>query len=175
MSLGIADATSTAQLRQLRALFREYQQLLGFDLGFQDFDRELAELPGRYAPPQGCLLLASEGGEAAGCVAMRPWGSPEESAGATCEMKRLYVRPRWLGNGLGRQLAELSVARAQRAGYRRMRLDSLARLAPALELYRSMGFQPIAPYRENPLNDVVYLELDLAAWRCAGPRLRPDG
>lgn len=153
----IRDARSVADMATLRELFTEYQRWLGVDLCFQGFEAELAGLPGRYAPPGGCLLLAEEAGAAAGCVGV--WAL---EAGI-CEMKRLWVRPRWRGRGLGRRLAEDSLAASRAAGYRRMRLDSLAHLTEALALYRSMGFTVTAPYYDNPLPGVVYLELDLGA------------
>ncbi len=148
----------------VRRLFLEYAASLGFDLGFQGFEQELAELPGEYAPPRGRLLLAlaeepASGpleSRALGCVALKPMDSE------TCEMKRLYVSPALRGRGLGRLLAEGVIAEARAIGYRRMRLDSIETMKEALGLYRSLGFQPIAPYRFNPIPGAVYLELLLA-------------
>lgn len=144
-------------LEVVRRLFREYQEWLGEDLCFQSFEAELAELPGKYAPPRGALLLAMDADEAAGCVGVRPL------AGNVCEMKRLYVRPQHRGHGVGRRLAVTAIAAAQQAGYRVMRLDTLERLSEAMRLYASLGFARVAPYYANPLPGVVYWELLLDA------------
>ncbi|MCP5368950.1 MAG: GNAT family N-acetyltransferase [Hyphomicrobiales bacterium] len=148
-------------MAEVRDLFREYQQWLGVDLCFQDFETELRTLPGKYAPPRGRILLARDGERAAGCVALWPLDAGANGPGA-CEMKRLYVRPDWRGTGLGRRLAEAIVAAAREIGYRRMRLDSLDRLTAALALYRDMGFRRIDAYYHNPEDGVVYMELDLS-------------
>ena len=137
----------------VRELFVEYADATGLDFCFQKFDQELAELPGRYAPPSGRLFVAMHDGRAAGCVALR------KLEGATCEMKRLYVRPAIRGQKVGRQLAEAVIAAAREVGYQRMRLDTLASMKAAIDLYESLGFQRIAAYYENPIPDVVYLEL----------------
>ena len=137
------------------ALFREYAAGLGFDLGFQGFERELVELPGDYAAPGGVLLLARNEGLAVGCVALRRIDA------ATCEMKRLYVRPGSRGAGLGRRLAEAILEEGRRAGYRRMRLDTVPSMAGAIALYRRMGFREIEPYRYNPIEGALYLEATL--------------
>jgi GNAT superfamily N-acetyltransferase len=139
----------------VRELFREYSASLDVDLGFQDFDRELAALPGEYAPPGGRLLLAVDGAEPAGCVGLRPFEP------GVCEMKRLYVRSAYRGTGLGRLLAERIVQAARDAGYRRMRLDTLPTMAAARTLYQSIGFVEIEAYRPNPVHGTTYFELAL--------------
>lgn len=167
---------SAATLARVRELFVEYARHLGHDLAFQEFDAELAGLPGKYAPPRGAILLAAAGTLAtagacdpfepdrdspdllAGCVALRPIGDPAERS---AEMKRLWVRPAWRRTGLGRRLAEAIVERARQIGYGRIRLDTLGSMTAALALYRSLGFREIPPYYPNPLPDVVYLEKTL--------------
>jgi ribosomal protein S18 acetylase RimI-like enzyme len=144
-----------SEMEAVRELFREYAADLGVDLGFQDFEAELARLPGEYAPPDGRLLLAMEKGAAVGCVALR------RLDGETCEMKRLYVKPHFRRAGVARALAQDLLAEARRMGYRRMRLDTLPMMGEAQRLYRSMGFREIAPYYQNPLPGTVYMELRL--------------
>ena len=144
----IADADD---VELVRTLFREYAGSLGVDLSFQGFDEELAALPGGYD----AVLVARLGGEPAGCVGVRPLEA------GVCEMKRLYVRPSARGSGLGRALAEAAVARARGLGYERMRLDTLPSMGAAQELYRTLGFIEIAPYRHNPIAGSSFLELEL--------------
>lgn len=151
----IVEARGVETLAIVRELFLEYATSLDFDLSFQDFDRELSELPGNYAVPAGCLLLALDGGAAAGCVALRNLGED------VAEMKRLYVRPRFRGLGVGRMLARRVIEEARRRGYTRMRLDTVPAMQSALALYQSLGFKPIAPYRHNPIAGASFLELDL--------------
>ena len=151
----ILPATTAQHLGVVRELFREYERFLNVDLCFQGFEAELAGLPGKYAPPEGALLLALEGADVCGCVALRPL-----EPGA-CEMKRLYVRSGFRGRGGGRALAEAVIGRAAAAGYDAMRLDTLDKLAEAIALYERLGFRRIRPYYRNPLPGVSYWELDL--------------
>ena len=145
------------ELDRVRALFREYANWLGFDPCFHDFDQELAELPGEYAPPAGRLLLARWGGKPAGCVGLRKL---EEEI---CEMKRLYVRPAFRGHSIGRRLIEVLIEEARRIGFSRMRLDTLESMAAARALYQSFGFYPIEPYSYHPIPGTKCYELELTS------------
>jgi putative acetyltransferase len=151
----IVPATTAGQIDQVRALFREYEQSLDVDLCFQGFAAELASLPGAYAPPRGQLLLALDGDDAVGCVALRPLGDD------VCEMKRLYLRPAARGRGAGRALATRLIDDARALGYRTMRLDSLPSMKDAIALYEALGFRRIAPYYANPVPGATYMELGL--------------
>jgi putative acetyltransferase len=153
--LEIGPASSPDDLDRARELFSEYAASLPFDLSFQNFDRELAGLPGDYAPPSGALLLAIDEGVAAGCVALRTLEP------GICEMKRLYVRPAHRGSGLGRSLVEAILRDARALGYERMRLDTVPGMEAAIALYRACGFREIAPYRSNPIAGALFLEADL--------------
>jgi GNAT superfamily N-acetyltransferase len=151
----VRQAESPEDVAQARALFLEYAQWLGVDLCFQDFTRELAELPGAYAPPGGCILLAAANESAFGCVALRAID------GGVGEIKRMYVQPARRGEGWGRKLAVAIVAQARCIGYRELVLDTLSRLTTARALYAELGFSECAPYYVNPLPDVVYMRLRL--------------
>lgn len=153
--LKLAEAKSKQEIELVRSLFREYADSLGIDLCFQDFEQELAGLPGDYAPPAGRLYLAYQDQQPAACVGLRKIGE------GICEMKRLYVRPLYRGQGIGRQLVLTLVKDARALGYSRMRLDMLPSMKRALELYKTIGFKPIDPYRSNPVPGAMFLELNL--------------
>ncbi len=156
--LRVHQARTVEELEHVRLLFLEYAAWLAVPLDFQGFDAEVDGLPGEYAPPHGRLLLADDDGLLAGCVALHAWD------GDVCEMKRLFVRSAARGRGVGRALVARVIEEARAAGYRAMRLDSLARrMREAVTLYRQLGFVEIAPYRHNPHEDALYLELDLTA------------
>lgn len=152
----LIQAKSSAEIEQARTLFREYEAWLGLDLCFQNFERELAELPGQYAPPNGRLLLAFDDERLAGCVALRKLSDD------VCEMKRLFLRPDFQRRGLGRQLVDAILSEARATGYRRMRLDTLPdHMGKAIALYRSLGFREIEPYYNNPVPGALFMEVEL--------------
>lgn len=149
------EPAAAPDLPVVRRLFTAYVQWLGIDLAFQDFEAELATLPGKYAPPGGRLLLAWRDESPAGCAALRPLEP------GVCEMKRLYVVPAFRTHGIGGALVDRLVREAAEIGYRTMRLDTLAHMTGALRLYRSRGFREIPPYYFNPIPETVYLERTL--------------
>jgi ribosomal protein S18 acetylase RimI-like enzyme len=151
----IRPARLPEDLPRVGALFREYQRSLGIDLCFQDFEVELATLPGRYAPPRGRLLLAWDGAAAVGCAALRPLDD------GSCEMKRLYVQPGVRGQHLGRRLAERICDEAREAGYARICLDTLPGMSAAIALYMALGFTATAPYAHNPIDGALFLAREL--------------
>jgi len=159
--LPVIELTTPArrELDQVRAIFREYAAGLGVDLCFQNFEEELADLPGEYAPPRGALLLARVDGEVAGCCALRPLDSSDYPDAA--EMKRLYVRKPFRGFGLGRLLAEATLDAARQAGYTCVLLDTLDDMEAARALYEELGFEEIPPYYHNPIAGAHYLKADL--------------
>jgi ribosomal protein S18 acetylase RimI-like enzyme len=153
----LISVQSGPKLEEVRTLFREYMASLDFDLCFQSIDRELLDLPGLYALPDGRLFLALAGGLPAGCIALK------RLEPGICEMKRLYVRPEYRRQQLGRAMAVRLIAEARFAGYQRMRLDTIARLMPqAMGLYQSLGFSEIPPYYDNPIPGATFLELELS-------------
>lgn len=151
----ISDAQIPEDIPEIRALFREYLDGLGLDLGFQDIEAEMASLPGYYAPPRGALLILRDDARAVGVIAMRPLSADE------VEMKRLYIRDEAKGRGHGRALVEALIARARAAGYRRMRLDTQRDFVAACTLYRSFGFTETPRYNDNPLPGAMFMALDL--------------
>jgi len=153
--MNIIQAETKQQVEKTKELFIEYGKSLDFELCFQDFDKELADLPGYYSPPDGRLFLAELGGEIAGCIALRKL---EEGI---CEMKRLYVKPECRGKGVGRALAEAVIAHARDLGYASIKLDTLGSMREANELYASLGFKECSPYRHNPCPCPIFMELAL--------------
>ena len=153
----IFQATTSEHYVTARALFVEYAEQLEHDLCFQHFADELETLPGAYAPPSGCLLLASGEEGWAGCVALRGFNA------TICEMKRLYIRPRFRRQGLGRRLAQQVVQRAREIGYERVVLDTLSSMWPARTLYHGLGFRETTPHYHNPIPGAVFYALDLTA------------
>jgi putative acetyltransferase len=151
----IVPAIRTEDLSRARTLFEEYASSLHFDLDFQNFKEELTGLPGGYAPPEGCLLLALDEERVAGCAALRKIDRE------VCEMKRLYVRPSSRRRGVGRILALAIIREARKIGYSRMRLDTVPSMKEAQVLYESLGFQKISAYCHNPVPGAVFLELSL--------------
>jgi N-acetylglutamate synthase-like GNAT family acetyltransferase len=150
------EAESAHDIAKVRELFLEYAQSLGFSLCFQNFDKELADLPGDYTPPEGRLLLAEYEGQLAACVALHKLDAD------ICEMKRLYLRPQFRGKGLGRILADRIIAEARQIGYKRMRLDTVGPvMKDAVAMYRKLGFKEIPAYRPNPNPGTLYMELEL--------------
>ena len=160
----IEQVVNKADVDEVRDLFREYETWLGLDLCFQDFEAELAALPGKYAPPDGRLYLAYSDDRPAGCIAMRPLTD------GICEVKRLYVRRQFRGLGIGKLLIEQLIVDAREIGHKTMRLDTYpSKMAKAVKLYEFDGFRPLEPYYNNPHEGVLFMELDL----CQSPILRP--
>lgn len=177
-SAGILPASLTMQLLQVetsghiklaRQLFTEYAAWLEISLCFQNFEKELAELPGDYAEPDGRLLLAYVDDELAGCIALRKIGA------GVCEMKRLFVRSEFRRKGIGRQLVDAIIQTAKEIGYDRMRLDTLPpKMNDAIALYRSRGFKEIEPYYKNPVPGAIFMELDLGSEARLPPQQLPS-
>jgi putative acetyltransferase len=143
------------ELEEVRDIFIEYADFLQVDLCFQDFEKELQTLHEVYFPPMGCIILAKEGKQVIGCIALKPIGE------GVCEMKRLYVRPEARGKALGKQLVEELIDFAKKAKYKTMKLDTISSLKEAINLYQSKGFVKTEAYVYNPLSDVLYFILTL--------------
>jgi ribosomal protein S18 acetylase RimI-like enzyme len=157
--MNLIQAQTQEQIQQARGLFKEYAGWLEIDLCFQSFEQELAELPGDYIPPTGCLLLAFDDDQLAGCIALRRFDE------RTCEMKRLFVRAQFRGKGFGRQLIDAIIRAAKQIGYEHMRLDTLPpKMDDAIRLYRSYGFEEIDPYYNNPVPGALFMELNLRSF-----------
>ena len=154
--LSIAQAETDEQVTEARMLFREYETWLGMSLCFQDFENEVATLPGKYALPEGRLLLAYDDNDLAGCIALR------KLEDGVSEMKRLFVRNDFRGTGIGIKLIEQLIADAREIGYSKMRLDTYPpKMGKAVNLYKAHGFVEIPPYYHNPHDGVLFMELDL--------------
>jgi len=154
--IDLIQAQTASQIDDARRLFREYETWLGLDLCFQGFEEELQNLPGKYAMPEGSLLVAYVDHSPAGCIALR------KLSDGVCEMKRLFVRGDFRGSGIGLLLVERVIENARTARYRKMRLDTYPpKMGKAVKLYESHGFYPIPPYYQNPHGDVLFMELKL--------------
>jgi len=154
--LTLINVSSAPELQSARQLFEEYAAGLGFSLCFQNFDQELASLPGKYSPPSGRLLLAYSNEQLAGCIALRQLDAER------CEMKRLFVRSEFRGDGLGRVLVGAIIDEARILGYKRMLLDTIpGKMDKAIELYEAIGFIDIEPYYDNPVEGARFMELEL--------------
>ncbi|MFX1328328.1 MAG: GNAT family N-acetyltransferase [Promethearchaeota archaeon] len=153
--LVIKQATSEEHINLIRELFMEYANCLDFDLDFQDFEEELKKLPGDYAPPDGCILLAFYNDELAGCVGLRKFEDEK------CEMKRLYVRPKFRKKNIGKILSKEIIQKSKQIGYKYMRLDTLPFMKDAIKLYIALGFKEIPAYRYNPFENAKFFELKL--------------
>jgi ribosomal protein S18 acetylase RimI-like enzyme len=155
-NLRIFEPSNQKDITEIKKLFNEYAESLNFDLCFQGFDEELASLPGKYAPPDGFILLAEQDAKIAGCIALRKLDE------GTCEMKRLFVRPEFRGLKIGKKLCDELITRAKLMGYKKMRLDTIKeQMKDAIKLYKSYGFIEIPPYYYNPQKGVIFMELSL--------------
>jgi len=153
--INIFQAFTAEHVQMTRDLFIEYANSLDIDLCFQNFDKELAGLPGDYSPPSGRLLLVEYEKKIAGCIALRKIDN------RTCEMKRLYVKPEFRGLKIGKTLAEKIFEEARIIGYKKMRLDTLPQMLEAINMYKSLGFKEIEPYRYNPEQGAMFMEKEL--------------
>jgi len=148
----VISAAIESDIPAIKELFLEYARAIGIDLCFQNFDKELANLPGKYALPDGALLIAKSSSKTCGCIALRKFDDQ------VCEMKRLYVKPEFRKHGLGKDLVERIINEAKKRGYKFMRLDTLATMQSAIKLYKSFGFYEIPAYTFNPIPNAVYME-----------------
>lgn len=148
----IINAISPADFATGKRLFLEYAESLEFNLCFQNFEQELADIQIQYGAPNGCLLLVKNGEEAVGCIGVRRW------QGDIAELKRMYLQPKTRGLGLGKKLLEAALENARELSYRSIRLDTLPSMKAAISLYREFGFADISPYRDNPFEGTIYLE-----------------
>jgi carbonic anhydrase len=152
----IIAAESSDEIEEVRKLFLEYAEWLGFSLCFQNFDEELATLPGKYSSPEGRLYLVKTGNKYIGCIGLRKYENE------ICEMKRLYIKPEARGLGIGHKLVELIINDAKKIGYKKMRLDTIKnQMAAAIEIYKKNGFVETESYYKNPDPHTLYMELDL--------------
>jgi len=157
-TLRVLSESDTTELEHVRQFFRNYAGWLGVDLGFQNFDLEMASLPGAYSGPAGRLFYAEVGGKPAGCVGIRKFSE------GVCEMKRLYVEPDSRGHGVGRELALAAIHAARELGYQRMMIDTQPAMRIAVKLYRELGFQEAPAYYPTPVEGTIFLSLDLRDW-----------
>jgi ribosomal protein S18 acetylase RimI-like enzyme len=151
----IVEANTKEFVKRVKELIREYALSLEFDLQFQDFDKEIEDFPGQYASPTGCLYIALDENQPIGCVALRDLGQ------GICEMKRLYIKPLFRGQKVGKLLAEIIIKTARDMGYDYMRLDTVPSMKQANMLYNTLGFKQIEPYRFNPIEGATFFELNL--------------
>ncbi len=161
VTLRTLTANDGAAIEQVRQFFRNYAAWLGVDLSYQNFDQEMASLPGAYSTPQGRLFFAEVNGQPAGCVGVRPLPNSD----GVCEMKRLYVTPEQRGHGVGAKLAVAAIKAAKEIGYRKLMLDTLPNMRMAVKLYRELGFTEAPAYYQTPVEGTMFLALDLENWR----------
>lgn len=167
--LTIVEAETPEQIGTARELIVEYATWLGFNLCFQGFEEEMRTLPGKYARPDGRLLLALWDGRPAGVIALRPL--QDDAQPGLCEMKRLFVRPEFRGHEIGRRLAERAIVEATEIGYTRMRLDTIGgKMGKAIAMYRELGFVETVPYYDTPVNETLFMELALSSGTGANER-----
>ena len=160
VTLRTLTAADSEALEHVRQFFRNYAAWLGVDLCFQNFDQEMAALPGAYSAPQGRLFFAEVDGRPAGCVGVRPLPDSD----GVCEMKRLYVTPEERGHGVGAALALAAIKAAKAIGYRKLMIDTLPSMRMAVKLYRELGFTEAPAYYKTPVEGTMFLALDLENW-----------